>query len=440
LVKFIYEYKIWLILVAVVIAGFYVAYQFVPPPMPKTVKIATGREGGAYHGFALQYQQQLAARFKIKLEILPTAGSAAALEAVAKKEVDFAFVQGGVARNNNEIDSSNLLAVANLFYEPLWVFHRQEIQPKYLSDLRGLRVAIGEIGSGTRVLAQELLSSNGITTDNTNLLALSSAEAVTKLETAEIDAAFFVSAPQASWIAKLIAKPDIKLMHFERYAAYTKLYRYINHSILAQGSIDLAQNLPQQNTSLLAVTAGLVTHDDVHSALVRMLLHILRDVHSGGGLLEEPQAFPTMRYAELPTHSAVKNFLERGPSWLENLFPFGIAMQLERLSIMLIPLLTLLLPLLRSAPPIYRWSIRVKIYRWYALLREIDSDLETFELAVIDREIARLSKLHHELVQQVSVPLSYMAEFYTLRLHINLILQHLHEQRERILAATKIEQ
>ena len=39
---------------------------------------------------------------------------------------------------------------------------------------------------------------------------------------------------------------------------------------------------------------------------------------------------------------------------------------------MLVPLLTLLIPLLKIMPPAYRWQVRKKIYRWYTELRTLD--------------------------------------------------------------------
>ncbi len=412
---------------------FYLAYQFVPPPPPNKVKIATGREGGAYYNFAQQYKVQLAKKFKIELEIIPTAGSVEAITALANNEVDFAFVQGGVAKNIQSIDNSKLVSIASLFYEPLWVFHQASLPLIYLSDLKGKKIAIGEIGSGTRPLAIHRLKDNGVTADNSTLLDISASSAVKALKAGEIDVAFFVTSPRSEWIVELMQSPNIELMHFKRYKAYTKRYHHFHYAELAQGSIDLEKNLPHQDTILISIAASLLTHNDMNSGLVRMLLHIIQPIHEKGGLLEPSKTFPSLDYLELPLHSNAEHYLKHGHSWLENFFPLGVAVQLERLSIMLIPLLTLLFPLIKSVFPIYRWSIRFKIYRWYQILRQIDRDIDGLQLDVIDDEIQRLSKLRQELAKQVSVPLSYMSEFYTLRVHINLILQQLKEQRQSLI-------
>jgi hypothetical protein len=88
---------------------------------------------------------------------------------------------------------------------------------------------------------------------------------------------------------------------------------------------------------------------------------------------------------------------------------------------MLIPLLTLLLPLFKVMPPTYRWQVRKKIYRWYRELRELDVTAPE-RLSAADRGILlqRLDRIETD-VREVSVPLSYTDELYDLRLHIGLV-------------------
>lgn len=418
--------KIWIPILIVVFIGFYIAYQFTPPPPPKDLRIATGREGGGYHGFALLYQKRLQEQ-GINVEIVPTAGSLAALEKLRQQEVDLAFVQGGVAE---EVNTEGLQSIGSLFYEPLWVFYQHQLSLKYLFDLKGKKIAVGEIGSGTRPLALKLLSDNDISQDNTTFLNISSREAISKLRSGEVDAAFFVMSPKSKTISTLIDMPNIRLMNFNRYSAYNSHYPFSTHVKISEGMLNLGMNVPKTDTYLLSVTASLVTRSDIHPALIRLVLKEISPIHEKGGLLEKPETFPSRLYVELPIHPEAERYLKHGPSWLEHIFPFWVASMLERLKILLIPLLTLLIPLIKGAVPLYRWTIRFKIYRWYETLREVDKGVYSLELEVIEKEIQRLKDLQQELVEQVKVPLSYMSEFYTLRVHINLILTRLKEQQD----------
>ena len=93
-------------------------------------------------------------------------------------------------------------------------------------------------------------------------------------------------------------------------------------------------------------------------------------------------------------------------------------------------MITLLLPVFKVAPPIYRWRIRSKIYRWYKDLSWADEILHeqpTDEEITVHLEALR--QLEQE-VAQVEVPLSYMDEYYSLRMHVQLILAKLERLAE----------
>jgi hypothetical protein len=76
-----------------------------------------------------------------------------------------------------------------------------------------------------------------------------------------------------------------------------------------------------------------------------------------------------------------------------------------------------------------RWRTRRRIYRWYSDLRDIDQRLITgLSGPELDQELARLKDIEHQ-VAYVDVPLSYMEEFYHLRLHLGMLQQRLTELR-----------
>ena len=107
---------------------------------------------------------------------------------------------------------------------------------------------------------------------------------------------------------------------------------------------------------------------------------------------------------------------------------FWMASLIDRAKIMLVPLLILLIPLAKLAPPVYRWRIRSRIYRWYALLRGIDQTLRDGDNDALQEIRKKLIGIEREL-EEVTVPLSYMEEFYHLRLHIDLVKRQV-EQRK----------
>jgi TRAP transporter TAXI family solute receptor len=414
--------KVSIPIIIIILLSLVIAYQFVEPPPPKEASIATGRVGGGYHTFALEYQKLLADE-RFQLDIQPTAGSIEVLKRLKSGEVSLGLVQGGTG---STVSYEGLQSLGSLFYEPLWVFHRKDLPLEYLFDLRGKRVAIGEEGSGTRPVASQLLQDNQVTQDNTTFLGLSSKVAAQQLIAGEIDAAFFVTSPKANYISDLLHNPDIELMSFKRDLAYSSRYSFLTSVKLGEGMIDLENNLPREDKILLATTASLVASEDLHPDLVYLFLMKMIEVHKEGGIFEKKGQFPSELFVEIPMNPDASHYLQNGPSWLQRIFPFWVATTLDRLKIMLIPLLAVMFPLLKGAFPLYQFGIRFKIFRWYDRLSEVDRKIsELSDLSVIEKEIQHMTALQQEIIEQVSVPLAYMGEFYALRMHIQLVIGRL---------------
>ena len=102
------------------------------------------------------------------------------------------------------------------------------------------------------------------------------------------------------------------------------------------------------------------------------------------------------------------------------MLPFGLAATLDRLKIML-------LPLMRVFPPLYQWGIRRKIFRWYAVLKQVEHRFDAGG-ADVERCLAQLDAVERDVRETVNVPASYMEELHNLRMHLD-------RARERIARA-----
>ena len=350
----------------------------------------------------------------------------------ARARVELALVQGGATSAVDPgAEPEELSSLASLFYEPIWLFHRADRPVVQLTDLAGLRIAVGAEGSGTRTLALQLLADNGIGDAEAELLPLGSSEAAESLTNGSIDAAFFVTAADSGFVASLVGRDDVELMSVRRSLAYRKAHPFLSLVILGEGVLDLEGNLPAEDEALLATTASLVSRPDLHHALVPLLLAAAGEVHGGVGRFATEGTFPSDRHLDFPLTAEARHYLENGPSFLQRYLGYHVATAIDRLKILLLPLITLLLPVFKIAPPVYRWRIRSKIYRWYEDLSWADEILHeqpTDEEIAVHLEAVR--QLEHE-VAEVSVPLSYMDEYYSLRMHIQLILAKLERLAEQ---------
>ena len=395
-----------------------VALRFVDPAPPKSIVFAAGQPGGAYHRTAIEYQDRLS-EYDVEVIVLETAGSLDNLERLRIDGADVALVQGGLA---NAEDVGSLRALGSVFLEPVWVFVRDDVEADDFGDLRNLRMAIGLEGSGTRAMAQRLQLEWGGRWPEQSALALSSRDALLALKAGEIDAALFVAAPEADYVAELLSSPAFRLMPFARAPALSRRMPFLAEAPLLAGVVDIGRGIPAQDVPLVASAAALVVDSDTHPAIQAILLEAASEIQRPGTLMSAPATFPSANYLDLPLSDEAARYYEEGPSFLRRVFPFGVANFLERAWVLAIPLLTLMIPLVRIAPPLYRWRVRRKIYVWYSALRELEHRGRHAEDEAERREvIARLSDIQAE-TGRIEVPLSYTDDLYRLRNHIAFVL------------------
>ncbi|MAP95846.1 MAG: TRAP transporter substrate-binding protein [Ponticaulis sp.] len=412
---------LYILSVIAVVALSLILFRIVAPPPPKSIKLASGTAGGAYALTAEKYAEIFEDK-GMTLNIISSTGSGDNLDLLRSGEVDAAIIQGGIAETT---DGEDLRALGAIFYEPLWVFFRNEtdVISSGLEDLRGfdnLRIAAGSETSGTRKLAVEMLDQNGV---DAELLDLSGPAGADALRNDEIDVLVAVSAPTAPYITELLAEPGISVLSFERALAYERRTPYLKRVIFPEGGLDLEANLPSVAVELIAPVAELIVDKDLHPAVQALLIEAMVEVHRGGTLLSEPGVFPTPDRVDIPLAGEAERYYERGPSFLRRYFPFSVANFLERAWVLVIPLVTLLFPLIKAAPPLYRWRTRRKIYVWYKDLRQLE---ERGRAASTDDErhdvIRDLRALQAE-VGRVEVPESYTDELYRLRSHVLFVSQ-----------------
>lgn len=410
----------WILLIAGL--GFVVAYQFVEPAPPRHLVITTGGEAGAYYQFAQRYATILG-RNGITLEVRTSAGSLENLARLQRGEADVGFVQGGVMppkADPDAADESGLLSLGSLFYEPVWVFYRGGERIERLSELKGKRIAIGPEGSGVRRLALQLLEANDMGAHE-RLLPLSGLEAAEALQQGRLDAAFVIAAERAAVVQVLLRSPGIQVMSFAQADAYQRRFPFLNKLTLPQGVADLVRDTPPRDVTLLAPAANLLIRDDLHPALQTLLLQAASEVHGTSGFFQRDGEFPAYRDKLVPPSPEATRFFKSGPPFLQRYLPFWLAVLIDRMMVLLVPVFALLIPLLKVAPALYNWRVRAKIFRCYGELKFLEEDLRhRFDPACLADYRSRLDALDEE-ASELRVPLTFADLVYTLREHVNLV-------------------
>jgi uncharacterized protein len=337
---------------------------------------------------------------------------------VKSGQADAGIVQTGLA---SDLGQEGVRSLGAVFYEPLWVFHRKTAPMESLQDVVGRRVAIGPEGSGVRVLAALLLSEAGVTPDQYTAIPLAGQAAATALQAGEIDVALVVSGATAPWLSGLVGDPALSLLSMREAHALARRHPYLDEVTLYRGVLDLKAILPRDDVMLIAPAAQIVVREDLHPAIQSLLIEAALAADGGGSLLSDPGRFPAPQLSDIAISDEAKRYYDNGPSFMRRVFPYSVANFLERAWVLAIPLVTLMIPLIRAAPPLYRWRIRRKIYVWYKDLRELEAAGRAATSAEDRMEVrAKLADLQEE-AGKVEVPVSYTDDLYRLRAHIRFV-------------------
>jgi TRAP-type uncharacterized transport system substrate-binding protein len=413
------------------------AYWWLDPNPPKRVVLATGPAQSAYDEFGKRYVKLLAAR-GIEVVLLPSEGSSANLALLQSGKADLGFVQGGsiggestdnIKANSNQPNeaSDDIASLGSLFVEPVWLFYREDTAKKInanatfttLAELKNLRVNVGTAGSGVPNLVDKLLDINHIDPASIKKSQLEQTPATMAFLAGELDAIVFASAPESLMVQMLLQTPGVKLMSFAQSEAYSRRLPFLSPALLPRGVVDIATDVPALDVRLVASTTALLTRTETHPALVQLFSQTSQTVHGGAGWFNRARDFPNATHSEFDLSKEAERNLKSGAPLLQHYLPFWMANLIERMWLALGIIVAILLPLSRIIPPMYKFRIRSRIFKWYGQLQQIEEQ-------IIQNPEAKTS-LRTELddldvrVGTISVPLSYADELYALRNNINLV-------------------
>ena len=412
----------WALLIAASIAVAILGAWFLQSTIPRRIVVASGLTDGMYHELVQRYRELVAREAGVTVEERVTGGADENEKLLRDRHsgVDVAFLHGGVVGPS---DSGSLVMLSALYYEPLWIFYRDGGALTQLDDLRYRRLAVGSPGSGVRAFIEPLLAANGIDESNSELLPLTNIAALRALQAGKVDAAFLLGPVRSPAIWQALHDEDLKLMSLARADAYTRNFPALVKLTLPPGTVDLDLRIPPQEVTLIGTKAMLVARDGLPPAIINVLLDAARQLHGGQGYFEAAGEFPNTLRVDLPVSEDADRHYRFGPSLLHRYLPFFVATYIERLIVLLIPLLFLIVPAVNMLPQLIRWRVRSRIYRWYGELTLLEREVGTRSGALpIERWLADLDRIA-QAAERIRTPVSYASESYTLREHIGFVRQ-----------------
>jgi TRAP-type uncharacterized transport system substrate-binding protein len=408
------------------VIALWVTLHYVQPAPPRTLTMATGAPGSTFARAADRYQKILKSN-GITLKLVPSQGSIQNLQLLSEPHsgVDIALVQSGIKAT----EGLDLVSLGSMFYQPLMIFYRAPKPMGRLAELVGKRIAMGPEGSGTRYIAQALLTANGLGSHSFQLLDLEGEAARQALLHHQADAVFLTGDSAApATIREMLHEEGVRLFDFTRADAYLRRFPSLHKIIIPAGAFDIGEDLPSSDLTLLAPTVEMLARPSLHSALVDLLIEAAGEVHNRPTLLAAAGEFPKPLASDFPLSDAASRYYKSGDrSFLYRILPFWLASLVNRLVALLLPLIVIVIPGLRYAPQLYSWRIDSKIHHRYGQLMGLEREslagglTEERRAALIDR----LNEIEQALIGY-KIPGSHAEQLYLLRQHISFVRAHLH--------------
>ena len=291
------------------------------PVAAQDITIATGRAGLTYAPIGRIIAEGVSAATGLSVRAVESRGSLENVEAIASgahptglAQSDVAFwAQDGSGIWSGRTPLTGLRTIAALYPEQMHLVARADAGIAALDDLRGRRVALDAVGSGTYVEARLVLEAAEFRSDEYAASDLSGAAAAEALERGEIDAFFLVAGVPTAAVADLAARLPVVLVPIEGVPAEDLIGRhgFVEPSLIPEGTY---AGVP--DTPTLTVGAHWFVGADVPEAVVFDLarglfdpatLRRLRREHPRGGAISLETALDGVA---VPLHEGALRFYE----------------------------------------------------------------------------------------------------------------------------------
>jgi TRAP transporter TAXI family solute receptor len=295
-------------LLIITLLGF---YSFWPRKQAVTLRITAGDVLGRRHQIA-SVLGELATKEKITFEFIPTTGSKVALDKVARGELDLALIQGGLEA------PEEVQQVALIYPEPLHILVRESLGIRSLPELQARTLNLSTEGSGTRLLAQEVLKFAGIELAKCTLSDLSYEELLLMPEEQLPDALFMVQSLPSAIVTQFVAEKGYTLLPVE----FGESLRYEDIAIVETHipplMYSVERRIPGEQLPTVGAYLTLVAHRDIPAESIFRLLTVLFDPEfsrrAKTPLLQEEHLEVFSPY---PLHEGARQFLRRNDPLLQ---------------------------------------------------------------------------------------------------------------------------
>lgn len=285
------------------------------------VTILTGGTAGVYYPLGIALADVIDSNTDANASGVASGASVTNVDELAMGDAELALVQNDIAfygfEGSNMFDEplQEFSGLFTIYPETIQVVVMEDSGIETISDLEGMRVAVGDAGSGTEANAVQILEAHGLTLEDISPQYLSFADASTNLQDGNIDAAFITSGTPTGAVQELSAQQDIKLLSIEEDALATLLEEYSYYTEV-QLDEDTYENFDATATTVavqaMVIASNELSEDQVYEIMDAIFnnLDVIANSHIRGEELNVETALDGM---SIPLHPGAAKFYEDNP-------------------------------------------------------------------------------------------------------------------------------
>ena len=284
----------------------------------KEIVLATGGTSGTYFSLGDAMANILNTKLSDStLAVYSTGGSGENIEMLSERSASLAIVQNDVmyyAYTGTDLYAdkevyTGFSAIAGIYDECVQIVTCKD-DISTVEDLRGKRVSVGDLGSGTECNARQILSAYDMSFSDINAVNSSFADSADKLADGTIDAAFIVAGVPTKAVTDLSEKMNLRLVGIDD--EHTRVLQE-NYSFFTRAQVpsDTYHGL-KEGTDTVSVRAVLVASnklekDKVYELLTRLFEEKDR-ISAGEGNFSTFELQNSVKGISIPFHSGAKKY------------------------------------------------------------------------------------------------------------------------------------